>query len=397
MKIRIALIFGGRSVEHEVSVISALQAKANMDSEKYEIIPVYMTKENELYLGDRTGEIEAYRNIPSLLSSSERVILINEKNRFYLVNYPVKRFGGNIKREVDIAFPVVHGTNVEDGTLMGYLKTVGIPFVGCDVTPAAVGMDKYLQKTAFRYNDIPVLDCVRFSLSDYSDMDSLVKKTEDKLKFPVIVKPVNSGSSVGIMVADTKEDLVKAVDNAFLFANTILVERAVKNLREINCSVLGDMEKAEASPCEEPFHTEEILSYEDKYLSGGKGSKSSDPGSGSKGMASLQRKIPADIPEDLSKKIQELSVRAFKVLGCCGVVRFDFILDEETHELFLNEINTIPGSLSFYLWEAAGMPYRELLDRLIDLALKRARAERRVNFSFETNLLDKASFSGAKK
>lgn len=396
MKIRIALIFGGRSVEHEVSVISALQAMANMDSEKYEILPVYMTKENEFYYGEKTGDIEAYRNIPSLLAASERVILINEKNRFFFVNYPQKKFGGNMKKEVDIAFPVVHGTNVEDGTLMGHLKTIGIPFVGCDVTSAAVGMDKYLQKTAFKYNDIPVLDCLRFSLSDYRDMDDLTKRTEEKIGYPVIVKPVNSGSSVGIMIADDRNGLIKAVDNAFLFANTILVERAVKNLREINCSVLGDMEEAKASPCEEPFHTEEILSYEDKYLSGGKGSKNSGA-SGSKGMASLQRKIPADISEELHKKIQDLSIKAFRVLGCCGVVRFDFILDEDTKDLYLNEINTIPGSLAFYLWEADGMSYQKLLDRLIDLALKRARNERRVNFSFETNLLDKASFSGTKK
>ena len=393
MKTRIALIFGGRSVEHEVSVISALQAMANMDSEKYEIFPVYMTKENEFYYGEKTGDIEAYRNIPALISSSERVILINEKKRFFLVNYPQKRFGGNTKTEVDIAFPVVHGTNVEDGTLMGHLKTIGIPFVGCDITSAAVGMDKYLQKTAFKYNDIPVLDCIRFSLSDYSDIDGLIKNTEEKIGYPVIIKPVNSGSSVGIMVADDKDALIRAVDNAFLFANTILAERAVKRLREINCSVLGDMEEAKASPCEEPFHTEEILSYEDKYLSGGKGSKET----GSKGMASLQRKIPADIPSELAERIQELSVKAFKILGCCGVVRFDYILDEDTGELYLNEINTIPGSLSFYLWEADGMSYRELLDKLIDLALKRARNERRVNFSFETNLLDKASFRGTKK
>ncbi len=399
MKIRIALIFGGRSVEHEVSVISALQAMANMDKEKYEICPVYMTKENEFYYGEKTGDIEAYRHIPSLISASERVILINEKNRFYLVNYPQKKFGSKTKLEVDIAFPVVHGTNVEDGTLMGYLKTIGIPFVGCDVTSAAVGMDKYLQKTAFRYNDIPVLDCVRFTLADYRDMDTLAKKTEDTIGYPVIVKPVNSGSSVGIMVADDRNGLVRAVDNAFLFTNTILIEKAVKNLREINCSVLGDSEEANASPCEEPFHTDEILSYEDKYLSGGKGSKgkTGPAASGSKGMASLQRKIPADIPDELSEKIRELSLKAFRVLGCSGVVRFDFILDEDSKELYLNEINTIPGSLSFYLWEADGMPYKDLLDRLIDLALKRARNERRVNFSFETNLLDKAAFTGVKK
>ncbi len=394
MKIRVAVIFGGRSVEHEVSIISGLQAIANMDSEKYEITPVYLTKNSELYMGGSVGDIEAYKNIKALTGGSERVILINEENRYYLVNYPQHKFGGNIKKEIDVAFPIVHGTNVEDGTLMGYLKTAGIPFVGCDVCAAAVGMDKYLQKTAFKYNDIPVLDCVRFSAADYRDMEALVKKAEEKIGYPMIIKPVNSGSSVGISVANDRNELEGCVDNAFMFANMILIERAVKNLREINCSVLGDMEDARPSLCEEPFHTKDILSYEDKYLSGGKGGKGSGA---SKGMASVQRKIPADISEEMSKRIRELSVKAFKVLNCNGVVRFDFIIDEDSKELYLNEINTIPGSLSFYLWEPEGMSYSQLLDRLIDLAVKRSRDDRRVNFSFETNILDRASFAGTKK
>ncbi len=394
MKIRVAVIFGGRSVEHEVSIISGLQAIANMDSEKYEVTPVYLTKSNELYIGEQIGNIEAYKNIKSLTGSSERVLLINEDKKFFLVNYPLHKFGGNLKKEIDVAFPIVHGTNVEDGTLMGYLKTVGVPFVGCDVASAAVGMDKYLQKTVFKYNEIPVLDCVRFSTSDYADMDKLVKKAEDKIGYPIIVKPVNSGSSVGISVANDRDELISSVDNAFTFANIILAERAVKNLREINCSVVGDMESAKASMCEEPFHSKDILSYEDKYLSGGKGSKGSGA---SKGMASVQRKIPADIPEEMSERIRELSVKAFKVLNCNGVVRFDFIIDKDSDELYLNEINTIPGSLSFYLWEPGGTPYKELLDNLIELAVKRSRDDRKVTFSFETNILDQASFAGTKK
>ncbi|MBR1910458.1 MAG: D-alanine--D-alanine ligase [Lachnospiraceae bacterium] len=394
MKIRVAVIFGGRSVEHEVSIISALQAAANMDTEKYEIIPVYLSKENEMYTGDKIGDIEAYKDIKALVSSSTKVTVINESGRYYIVNYPLKKFGGNIKQEIDIVFPIVHGTNVEDGTLAGYIKTLGIPFVGCDVTSSAVGMDKYIMKTVFKDNDIPVLNCVRFNIADYRDIDGIIKKTEDKLEYPVIVKPVNTGSSVGISIAKNRDELTDCVDMAFTFANTILIERAVENLQEINCSVLGDSENARASLCEEPFHSKEILSYEDKYLSGGKGKKGSGA---SKGMASVQRRIPAEIPDEMTAKIRELSVKAFKALDCCGVVRFDFMIDKDSNELFLNEINTIPGSLAFYLWEPEGLEYKTMLSELIELGLKRARDEKRVMFSFETNILNQASFKGTKK
>lgn len=394
MKIQVAVIFGGRSVEHEVSIISALQAISNMDAEKYDITPVYLTKENEFFTGEYIWNIEEYRNIDRLLINSTRVTFINEKDRYYIVNYPQKRLGSRLKKEIDIVLPIVHGTNVEDGTLMGYLKTMGIPFAGCDLTCSVIGMDKYVQKLVFRDNGIPALECLRFNMDDYRDVDGIVKKIEEKFGYPVIAKPVNSGSSVGISVADNKDELTDCIDTAFSFANTILVERAIKNLQEINCSVVGDTEDAGASLCEEPFHSDEILSYEDKYLSGGKGKKT---GGASKGMASVARKIPADIPDEMTKKIQEMAVRAFRALGCCGVVRFDFMIDKDSSEIFINEVNTIPGSLSFYLWEPAGVTYTELLDKIISLALKRTRDEKRVTFSFETNILDQASFGGVKK
>ncbi len=394
MKIQVAVIFGGRSVEHEVSIISALQAISNMDADKYDITPVYLTKENEFYTGEYIWNIEEYRNIDRLLINSTRVIFVNEKDKFYVVNYPQKRFGSRMKKEIDLVFPIVHGTNVEDGTLMGYLKTMGIPFAGCDLTSSVIGMDKYVQKLMFRDNDIPALECLKFNMDDYRDVDAIVKKTEEKFGFPVIVKPVNSGSSVGISVADDRDELVDSIDMAFTFANTILIERAIKDLQEINCSVVGDTEDASASLCEEPFHSDEILSYEDKYLSGGKGKKT---GGASKGMASVARKIPADIPDEMTEKIRGLAVKAFKALGCCGVVRFDFMIDKDSGELYINEVNTIPGSLSFYLWEPTGMTYTELLDKIISLALKRARDEKRVTFSFETNILDQASLGGVKK
>ncbi len=398
MKIRVAVIFGGSSVEHEVSVISALQAVASMDPEKYEITPVYLTKNNEMYVGYRVGDIDAYRDIPNLIRISDRVILINDQGKYYIEDYPKKIFRGFGKQEIDIVFPIVHGTNVEDGTLMGYLKTIGVPFVGCDVTAAAVGMDKYIMKMVFKDNGIPVLDCIRFNTSDYKEMNSLLDKVEEKLSYPVIIKPVNSGSSVGISVANNRDELIDSVDEAFTFANQILVERAIKDLQEINCSVLGDADEAEASLCEEPFHSKDILSYEDKYLSGGgKGAKGAGKSGGaSKGMASVSRKIPAEIPDEMTERIRRLAVRAFMALNCNGVVRFDFMIDKSTNELYLNEINTIPGSLSFYLWEPTGLSYPKLLDRMIELGIKRQRDNERVTFSFETNILNQASLGGLK-
>ena len=392
MKIRVGVIFGGRSVEHEVSVISALQAMASLDNDKYEAVPIYLTKENELYVGEDIGNIKAYKDIPALLKISQRVIPVKEKGRFLLAAYPAKMFGMK-PIELDVMLPIVHGTNVEDGTLMGYIKTWGIPFAGCDVTSAAVGMDKYIMKTVFADNDIPVLPCRRYTTKDYKDMEKTVSDIEDRIGYPVIIKPVNSGSSVGISVAHDKEGLIKSLDTAYTFANVILAEHAIEKLQEINCSVLGDADEAEASLCEEPFHSDEILSYEDKYMSGGKTSKN---GGASKGMASVARKIPAPISDEMTKRIQELAVRAFQCLNCNGVVRFDFMIDGDNGELYLNEINTIPGSLSFYLWEPAGLPYEKLLDRLIELAMKRRRDEERVTFSFETNILNQSSLKGLK-
>ena len=391
MKIRVGVIFGGRSVEHEVSVISALQAMQSLDTSKYDATAIYLTKDNDLYIGENTGNIEAYKDIPALIKSSQRVIPVKENGHYLLVPYPHKAFGPK-PLELDVALPIVHGTNVEDGTLMGYLKTWGIPFAGCDVTAAAVGMDKYIMKTVFADNGIPVLPCRRYTTKDYKEIDNLISDLEEKIGYPVIIKPVNSGSSVGISVAHDREGLLKSLDEAYTFANVILAEHAISDLQEINCSVVGDMDEAEASLIEEPYHSDEILSYKDKYMSGG-GNKN---GGASKGMASVSRKIPAPISGEMTKRVQDLAIRAFTCLGCNGVVRFDFMIDKADGSLYLNEINTIPGSLSFYLWEPAGLPYGKLLDRLIDLAIKRRRDEERVTFSFETNILNQSSLKGLK-
>lgn len=390
MKTRVAVMYGGKSVEHEVSVISGIQALMNIDTDKYETIPVYITKQNEFYVGDDIGKIEAYKDIDGLLARSQKVVWVNEGEKVVLSPYPKKMFGGMKDIEVDVAFPVVHGTNEEDGTLVGFLKTLGVPFVGCDVTSAAVGMDKYIQKCVLKDVDIPVLDCVCFHEDDYADIEKLLDTAEAKVGYPAIIKPVNSGSSVGISMARNRQELTKSIDDAFTYASIVLVEHGIEKLKEINCSVLGDDSGAKASILEEPFHTKDILSYKDKYESNGAKS------GGSKGMASVQRKIPADLPEETTKQIQEYAVRAFKALGCNGVVRIDFMIDESDGKLYFNEINTIPGSLSFYLWEPSGIPYKELLDQLIQLALKRARKFQNLTFTFDTNILNSASFGGAK-
>lgn len=389
MKTRVAMMFGGKSVEHEVSVISGIQAYMSMDTDKYDVIPVYMTKNNEMYIGDSIGDIESYKNIDELLKKSQRVIMINEDGRVKLVQYPVKKLGKNVEVGIDVAFPVVHGTNVEDGGFQGYLKTMGIPFVGCDVTASAIGMDKYITKLVLKESNVPVLDARLYTLSDYADMESMMNDIENVFGYPVIVKPVNLGSSVGISVAKSRVELANSVDDAFRYATKVLVEHAITNLREINCSVLGDENDAIASECEEPLHTKDILSYEDKYVSNAKGS-------GSKGMASVSRRIPAELTPEKREEVRELAVKSFKALGCNGVSRIDFMIDADTDKLYFNEINTIPGSLAFYLWEPVGVPYKDLLDRMIQLALKRERTEESLTFTFDTNILNQASFGGSK-
>ncbi len=391
MKIRVGVFFGGKSVEHEVSVISAIQAFNAFDREKYDVIPVYITKDNEFYTGEYAGKIEEYRDIPALIRKSTRVIVVNDGGRTKLVRYPMKKFGDSTEAEIDVAFPVVHGTNVEDGALQGYFQTLNIPYAGCDVVSSAVGMDKYVMKAVLKDNGIPVLDCVTVTALEYAkDSDKIIDETEQKIGFPAIVKPINLGSSVGIKIGRDKDGLAEALDYAFTFSGRVLVERAITNLREINCSVCGDKDEAKASECEEPIGSDEILSFEDKYVSGGaKDSKSS-------GMASLKRKIPADISKETREEIRSVAVKAFKCLGCSGVSRIDFMIDSDENKVYLNEINTIPGSLAFYLWESVGVKYPRLLDKMVSLALKRERELKNLNFTFKSNILAEAKLGGVK-
>lgn len=405
-RIRVGVFFGGRSVEHEVSVISGLQAYYAADREKYDLTPIYISKDGKMYTDGNIGEIEAYKDIKSLLGGAVRVNLVNDDGHFLLVRYPGKKFGNNVIAELDVAFPVVHGTNVEDGTLQGFFNFIGIPYAGCDVCSSALGMDKAASKFVLKENGIPVLDCVCINSKKYfSDTEKAVSEIEAKTRYPLIVKPVNLGSSVGISKAKDRNALIKAIENAFSFASVVLVENAVENLKEINCAVLGDRYEAVASVCEEPVGSDDILSYTDKYVSGGSkgsaksgGAKTCEAGGAksSSGMANLKRKIPAEIPAGVEKTVKELSVKAFQALGCSGVTRIDYLYNTVTGELYLNELNTIPGSLSFYLWEASGMSFAELIDRIVSLAFKKHRENSELNFSFDTNILNGITLSKGK-
>lgn len=384
MKTTMAVFFGCRSVEHEVSVISAVQAMNAIDRKKYEVIPVYVTKEGEMFTSPLLFDIESFKgNLDELVKKCEQVTFIRLKNKTVMRSFASGLFKKCRDTVIDLAFPIVHGTNCEDGTMAGYFEFLNLPYISCDIISAAVGMDKAVFKSVLKSAGLPVLDCMTFRSREFSaDKEHFIRGIGKKIGYPLIIKPANLGSSVGITKVNSESELESAISLAASFAEKILAERAIENLREINCSVLGDADSCIASVCEEPFMHDEILSYADKYEGNSK----------SKGMASLGRKIPADISEELSEKIRGLSVDIMKATGSSGVVRIDYLLDSESGEVFANEINTIPGSLAFYLWEASGIKYTELIDRLCDIAFKRQRNRDNLTFTIKTNILSGASF-----
>jgi len=391
MKIQLGLFFGGKSVEHEVAVISAMQTYAALDKEKYDVYPVYISKNNEMYTGELLTDVANFKDLDSLLSKCTGVVLKKNGKDVELIRYPGKKFGNNVITKLDVAFPVVHGTNCEDGTVEGFLSMFDLPVVGADVCSSAVCMDKWISKCVLKEAGIPVLEGISFFASEYfKDQNKIIEKITKAFGFPVIVKPVNLGSSVGISKAMDKDEFITACDLACSFAGRILVEPLVTNMKEINCAVLGDSDEAIASTCEEPVASGAILTYADKYQDNG-GSKGGSKGaSGSKtssGMTSLKRKLPAEITDEEMDFVKKTAVEAFKVLNLSGVTRIDFIKNLDTGKIFINELNTIPGSLSFYLWEYDGKSFKELTDDLVKIALKNHRAKEKLVWSNEVNLL----------
>ena len=392
MKTRVAVLFGGHSVEHEVSIISGIQALRALDPAKYEAFPVYISKDNRFYIGENLGQVESYRDMKACLAAAQPVLPVAGDGCVELVRHPARKFGNNVLAAFDVAVPVVHGTNVEDGTLMGLLEMLNIPYASCDVTSSALGMDKFAMKAVLRQAGVPVLEARQYTGREYAaDGERILDEIEQVFGYPVIVKPVNLGSSVGISKAGDRQSLLDALDLAVSFSPRVLVERAVPHLREINCAVLGDADSARPSACEEPLNAKDILTFGDKYLSGG--SKKTGV---SDGMTDLKRRCPAELPEGMTEQVQALAVKTFQALGCLGVARIDFLNDRESGELWVNEINTIPGSLAFYLWQEGGVSFSQLMDELVALAFKRQRERQKLTFTYESNILAGVSLGGAK-
>lgn len=390
MKIKVGVIFGGESAEHEVSIISAIQAINKMNEEKYDIIPIYITKDRQWYTGAMLKDIDSYQDLSLIKKYATNVVLVEKNNRFIL-----QKKKGLFKREVaeiDIAFPIVHGTNVEDGILQGYLQTIGIPFVGPNTYAGVVGQDKVFMKAIFEKEDLPLSKYVWFYDSEYkTDKDEVLKKIS-KLKYPLIVKPATTGSSIGISYAEDEAKLCESIDDAINYDTKILVEEVVENLKEVNISVLGNYEHQKLSVIEEVNGHNKFLTYEDKYIGGGKtkakfGVKSVPSCKGSKGMLSASRKIPADLSDKLKEEVETVAKKAFKALGSSGCSRIDFLIDSKKNKVYVNEINSIPGSLAFYLWEPLGKDYTELLDDMINIGIKDYKKRSSKTYTFDTNIL----------
>ena len=394
MKLNIAVFFGGESVEHEVSIISAHQAIEALDKNKYNVIPVYVSKERKLYVSDLLKDMSNYKDLKHLISQCTQVSITSEDNRVVIRPVKPSLFGPKELGTIDVAIPVMHGTNGEDGTIQGFFEMLKVPYAGCDLYGAAIGQDKVLQKNVLNDNNLPITNWFWVYGAEMDTRQSEILDKVHRLIYPVIIKPARTGSSVGISIAHNDEEYLACFDEARQYDEKIITEKVVKPMREINCSVVGDSYSCVASVLEEvsSVSQDELLSFSDKYLGGSKSTKSE----GSKGMASTARIVPAPLTDEQTRLIQQLAKETFRVLGTSGVCRIDFLMDADTKKVYVNEINTIPGSLAFYLWQAAGVSFSELMDKLVELALDRERRRSKMTFSSETNILSNFSASSAK-
>jgi D-alanine-D-alanine ligase len=397
----VAVLFGGRSVEHEVSVISGHQAMDALDQAGFPILPIFITKQGDWYAGQALRNLNLYREQTfhaAGLKNVYRVSLSPDRSVRQLVAHPGAS-GGLLAKSpklwADVFFPVIHGSHGEDGSLQGLFELADLPYVGSGVLASAVAMDKVRTKRILEQAGIPTLDCLEVSRADWAaGADSFTARVEAKYRYPVMVKPVCLGSSIGVSRCADRAALGEALELALELDGRALVEEALTDFIEINCSVLGPPDRASA--CEQPMGNEALLSFDDKYKRGGKklggaklgrGQAQSAHLAGSAGMAGLARQVPAPIGEALTKQIQDQAVAAFRAIDASGVARIDFLYQQKNRRLFLNEINTLPGSLSYYLWEEQGVRFDQLVTVLVEIALARHEERRVTTYSFSANLL----------
>ncbi len=393
----LGVIFGGVTCEHDVSIVTGLQLIENVNKSKYTVIPIYIHSDGNWYTGEKLLDAKIYKTFDANKSELKEAII--SPNKKGLIVYEKGLFAKEKVVPLDVVIPAMHGMNGEDGTLQGLLELANIAYTSSGVLGASVGMDKILMKKVFEAHDLPVLPYTYFIRDEWEkDKEKVLKQIEEKIDYPMFVKPSNLGSSIGISKAKDKEGLIHAIEVAVAYDSRIIVEKGVQDLREINCSALGYQDDVKASCCEEPLNWKEFLTFEDKYLRGAKSSKGGVKSAPAKianaklspkqgGMESMDRRIPAQISEEQTKEIQEYTIKAFKALNSKGVVRIDYIIDKDTNKVYLNEINTIPGSFSFYLWSHDGLQYPELIDRLVEIAEKAHEDKNKNNYTFSSNII----------
>ena len=391
MKIRVGVFFGGKSTEHEISCISANQVIKALDKEKYEVVPIYISKDNEFYCGEELFDLANYASFIGKPESILKKVALFKDGK----EVKVRQIDSFFRKEqtIDVAFPVVHGTNVEDGSLAGYLQMLDLPYTSCDVLGGALGQDKATMKDVFKAEGIPMVDYFVVYNADFADeYPAYLKKAKD-LGFPLIAKPANLGSSIGIEVIRNQKQFKEKVSECLKYDFKVVVERMIEDLKEVNISVIGDQNEAKLSVIEEV--TNGFLDFDKKYQpKGSKGAKKSGKvtaAKGSKGMASTNRQIPAELDKKQEKKIRDIALKAYRALNSFGCVRIDFMIDNADGKVYCNEINTIPGSLAFYLWQYDGLDFTAECDELISNALKRYSRRSSKTYSFDTNILESYS------
>ena len=387
--IKVGVIFGGESVEHEVSIITAVQAMGFIDESKYEVVPIYIAKNRNWYTGEVLKNIETFRHMDELYSIATEVTLTKRENLFVLQK---KKgiFKGYVDT-IDVALPIVHGKGVEDGSLSGYLETLGIPYVGPSMLGASIGQDKVVQKQVMEVSGIPIVKYLWFYDNEYlADEDKILGDIK-KMGYPVIIKPARLGSSVGINIAHDEDEAREFIEEAISYDDKIIVEEVVKDLQEVDCAVVGNHEEMECSLIGEMNFDSELFTFEDKYIGDGKGSKKG----GSKAtIATGGFTIPAKLDKKLEEDVYKYAKEAFRVLNLSGVTRFDFLIDKKNKKVYVNEPNTIPGCLAFFFYTPKGKSYTMLLDELIKSAIKYYKDSKKKVTSFESNIL--STYNGSK-
>jgi D-alanine-D-alanine ligase len=386
-KKNLLVAFGGASPEHEVSVLTAHQAMAALEDSEYNLVPLYITKNGRFYTGNELLELKEFEDLKALEQKLTPCgFMQNEYGQPVLRTSPSGIFKKQKTIPVYAALIAFHGSRGENGSFQGLCEMYTIPYTGSGVAGSAIGMDKVAAKNLCRANGIPVVESVDFYESGWVDRRDKILSEIEALDYPVIVKPVHLGSSIGVKVVHSRDELIRAVEEAFRYDDHLLLETVVSPLMEINCSVLGSSETCRTSVCERPLGREEILSFQDKYMNDEE----------VKGMASADREIPAKISDDLENSIREASEAIFTMLNCSGVARLDFLVNSDTGDFYFNEINTIPGSFSFYLWEETGLSFPDLTKELIEIAVEEQKRKSRRIQSYETNLLSRKAVKGIK-